>query len=211
MSKSSVTISVCPPSSFYAEIPELAILLKETVEENVTLNFCLPFSTADAEAWWGELKAGLKTGREILILAHASETPRSENSEKAKEGSLSEHGRKLVGCVILYLSQKTNAPHRGEIGKLLVKKEERGSGIGRLLMECVEEQARKHGRWILYLDTQTGSPAEKFYEKNGWTRIGVFPDVVYVPDKSSLSDTTFFYKRVKADKGVSEEQRTGQH
>jgi len=151
-----INISVCSPSLFCSEIPELVILLKETVDENVPINFCLPFSLGDAENWWRGLEGGINAGKQLLILAHIEET------EKTKQD------RRLVGCVVLYLAQHTNATHRGEVGKLLVKKDERRrqvdtqkqnaihivnlnpiSGIGKLLMECLEDQARKHDRWML--------------------------------------------------------------
>jgi len=115
-----INISVCPPSQFSSELPGLAVLLKDTVEENISLNFCLPFSIKDAEDWWRDLEGGIKTGKEILILAHAEHHNIASNEAR---------GRRLVGCVIFYLSQKTNAPHRGEIGKLLVKKDERGRQV----------------------------------------------------------------------------------
>ncbi|KAK7443570.1 hypothetical protein VKT23_015743 [Stygiomarasmius scandens] len=200
---SRIIISVCSPSQFPSEIPSLAKLLKETVDENICINFCLPFSLQDAENWWKKLEGDIETGKVILVLAHAryeaeakEMTIDSELELEPDNARKNDRSHRLVGCVILYLEQRTNAPHLGEIGKFLVKKDERGSGIGRRLMECLENQARKHGRWMLFLGTQTGSAGERFYERNGWTRIGIFPDVMYLPDKSSMSELTFLYKRI---------------
>ncbi|KAF5361421.1 hypothetical protein D9758_006217 [Tetrapyrgos nigripes] len=195
-SPKSITIFVCPPTCLPSEIPGLAALLKEVVDENIPLNFCQPFSLKDAEAWWGDLQKGVDAGTEIVILAHKHADDLDQHEKQSGESENTWSGRRLVGCVILYLAQKTNAFHRGEIGKLLVTKEERGSGVGKRLMDCLEDQARKHGRTILVLDTETGSPAEKFYDRTGWIKVGDLPDVVYLPDKSALSSCTFYYKRI---------------
>ncbi|KAF5386286.1 hypothetical protein D9757_008623 [Collybiopsis confluens] len=48
--------------------------------------------------------------------------------------------------------------------------------IGKMLLTVLEEEARKHGRTILFLNTQTGSKAETFYERVG-----------YIPNSSGVS------------------------
>ncbi len=69
----------------------------------------------------------------------------------------------------------------------------RGLGLARLLMEAVEAEARRRGRFVLVLDTSTGSPAEAIYERLGWQRIGVIPRYALMPD-GSFCGSTFFSK-----------------
>ena len=56
-----------------------------------------------------------------------------------------------------------------------------------------EDATRRMGRWLMVLDTVTGSPADVLYEKRGWSRAGVIPDYALYPD-GALCDATFFYK-----------------
>jgi hypothetical protein len=60
-------------------------------------------------------------------------------------------------------------------------------------MAAVEDAAREMGRWLLVLDTVTGSPADFLYEKRGWSRAGVIPGYALYPD-GARCDATFFYK-----------------
>lgn len=70
---------------------------------------------------------------------------------------------------------KQNAPHRGEVRKLIVRSGARGRGLGSRLMIALERRARRAGRWLLVLDTDAGSPAVDFYKSRGWSRLGVVP------------------------------------
>ena len=88
-----------------------------------------------------------------------------------------------------------NQPHRGEIAKLLVHRAARRRGVARLLMEGAEAEARAEGKSLLVLDTVTGDPAERLYERLGWTRVGIIPGYALYPDGRPC-DTTVFWKTV---------------
>jgi len=60
-------------------------------------------------------------------------------------------------------------------------------------MHAVEDEARRAGRTLLVLDTETESAAESLYAKLGWTLAGVIPDFAYRPD-GRLRPSSFFYK-----------------
>ena len=99
----------------------------------------------------------------------------------------------LVGTVQLNPELKPNQPHRADVSKLLVDRSGRNRGVGRALMEALEESAKARGRWLLCLDTATGSDAERLYEKLGWQRLGVVPRYALWPH-GGFGDTTFFWK-----------------
>jgi GNAT superfamily N-acetyltransferase len=104
-------------------------------------------------------------------------------------------GGRVVGTVQVILALPPNQPHRGEIAKLLVHRSARRRGVARLLMERAESEASAEGKTLLVLDTVTGDPAERLYERLGWTRVGVIPGYALYPDGRPC-DTTVFWKAV---------------
>ena len=99
----------------------------------------------------------------------------------------------VVGTVQVVLALPPNQPHRAEIAKLLVRRSARRRGIAELLMERAEAEARVEGKTLLVLDTVTGDPAERLYQRLGWTRVGVIPGYALYPDGRPC-DTTVFWK-----------------
>lgn len=62
-------------------------------------------------------------------------------------------------------------------------------------MAALEAQAEQLGVSLLVLDTEAGSPAETFYRRHGWQRVGEIPD--YVTDGSgTLLATAVHFKRL---------------
>jgi GNAT superfamily N-acetyltransferase len=99
----------------------------------------------------------------------------------------------LVGTVQVAAAWPPNQPHRADIAKLLVRRSARNRGIGRLLMERAEAEAHDEGWTLLVLDTVTGDPAERLYERMAWTKVGVIPNYALYPDGRPC-DTTVFWK-----------------
>ena len=100
---------------------------------------------------------------------------------------------RLVGTVQVILAVPPNQPHRAEIAKMLVHRSARRQGIGQLLMEQAEVEARAEGKTLLVLDTVTGDAAERLYTRLGWARVGVIPNYALYPDGRPC-DTTVFFK-----------------
>ena len=63
-------------------------------------------------------------------------------------------------------------------------------------MAALENVARAEGRWLLILDTQAGSDAERMYRRLGWLEFGVVPDHSLTVD-GVLKPTTFFRKDLR--------------
>jgi GNAT superfamily N-acetyltransferase len=99
--------------------------------------------------------------------------------------------------VLLILSGNPNSPHRAEVSKVIVHRRARRRGIATGLMAAVEDLARAEGRWLLLLDTTTGSDADRLYRRLGWTPFGEVPNHALTAD-SVLSDTTYFFKDLRA-------------
>ena len=158
-----------------ARLPELGDILRDAVEHGASVNFVAGFTQGEAEAFWRGQLAGLAAGDRILFVA--------------------DDGSRLVGTVLLFFAHQPNAPHRAEIGKMLVHSSARRRGLGQRLLAAAEERARAAGRTLLVLDTHTGSDGERLYRRCGWTEVGQIPDHSLTTD-GHLAPTTIFYKRV---------------
>jgi GNAT superfamily N-acetyltransferase len=159
------------------ELPALAAILRECVEGGASVNFVLPFSQQDSEAWWRRaVLPALAAGERRLLVAR-------------------EAGR-ILGTVQLALAAQPNQAHRADVTKLLVHPDGRRRGIGRALMLRLEEVAREEGRSLLTLDTVAGSAAQLLYESLGWVLLGVVPRFALSPDRARLEGSAFFWKEI---------------
>ena len=162
-----------------ARLPGLAALLVDAVAGGASVNFLADFTHAEAEALWRTQLPGLACGERRLLVA----------LDAAGE---------LVGTVVLTLAQQPNAPHRAELGKMLVHSASRRQGLGRRLLAAAEDAARGHGRTLLMLDTEADSAGERLYRACGWVALGVVPDHALRPD-DQLAGTTVLYKQIRRD------------
>ncbi|MGV3549763.1 GNAT family N-acetyltransferase [Rhizobium sp.] len=137
-------------------VATLTQMLCEAVEDGALVGYVLPLKPWVAEAYWHGVISSVDAGERLLLCALA-------------DGA-------LVGTVQLYLSPEPNAPHRGEIYKLLVRRSHQRHGIGEALMRAVEQAARHRGRTLLLLDTVEGGAGERLYRRLGWREIGVVPN-----------------------------------
>jgi ribosomal protein S18 acetylase RimI-like enzyme len=66
-----------------------------------------------------------------------------------------------------------SAAHSGRVRGLVVAPERRGTGLGRALLQAVEERARRHGYRKLVLQVLgTNTRAQRVYERAGFVREG---------------------------------------
>jgi GNAT superfamily N-acetyltransferase len=170
-----IAIRALSAAEAQTRIDELAAILTDVVAHGASVNFLEGLTTDEAADFWRGQIPGLRDGSRILFGA--------------------DDGATLIGTVVLTFAPQPNAPHRAEIGKMLVVSRARRRGLGRRLLTTAEDAARAHGRTLLLLDTQTGSAGERLYENCGWTRYGVVPGHALTPDRTPAA-TTFFYKRL---------------
>jgi len=154
-----------------AAAPALAAVLADCVWGGASVSFMAEMTLSEAEAFWDEETAA-DDGRAILV---------------------AEDDQGIFGVVQVIPVATPNQPHRVDISKLLVHRRGRRRGAAEALMVAAEDAAREMGRWLMVLDTVTGSAADFLYEKRGWARAGVIPDYALMPD-GALCDATFFYK-----------------
>jgi GNAT superfamily N-acetyltransferase len=158
-----------------AALEQLAAVLVDCVAGGASVNFMAPFSQEQALAFFRKVADAVALGDTVLLAAKLD--------------------GKIIGTVQLGLDTPPNQPHRADIKKMLVHRTARGGGIGAALMARVEEEARRHGRWLLVLDTVPGENGYRLYRRAGWTESGIIPDYAMFPD-GRLCDTAFFWKRL---------------
>ena len=157
-------------------LPSLILLLQDVVDSGASIGFLPPLSTDDAKRYWLDVISDLEKKSRILLVA----------VEQADEP---------IGSVQLALATKFNGLHRAEVQKLFVHQRVRRQGLGRLLMEAVEQTARDAGRSLLVLDTRMGDTAETLYRKIGYIQVGIIPQYARSAD-GDLHSTVFFYKNL---------------
>jgi GNAT superfamily N-acetyltransferase len=159
------------------ELSELSDVLIDCVEGGASVSFMLPLSRAKADAFWQGVAASVARGERLVLVAE-------------------EAGGKILGTVQVILNQPENQPHRGDVAKMLVRREARRQGIGGALLAAAEHAALAAGKTLLVLDTVTGAEGERLYARHGWQRCGVIPDFALWPD-GRVCATTVFYKAVQ--------------
>lgn len=158
-----------------ARLDEFAHLLLACVEAQASIGFMLPFSQAQAAAFWRtRVRPGVAEASRVLLAADID-------------------GR-LAGTVQLGLDTPANQPHRAEVSKLLVHPDLRRRGIARTLMNTIETRAREAGRSLLTLDTRSGDAAEPLYVSLGFAISGTIPGYCLHPATRAAEATTVMYK-----------------
>lgn len=171
------TIRILDAAEAEARLGELADILVDAVAHGASVNFMAGFAREEAHAFWRGQLPGIAEGSKRLFVG--------------------DDGRRLVATVMLTYAQQPNAPHRAEIGKMLVLSSVRRQGLGRRLLAAAEAAARDAGRTLLMLDTETGSAGDRLYRSCGWVELGRVPDHAFRPD-GRLAETTLFYKALAA-------------
>jgi ribosomal protein S18 acetylase RimI-like enzyme len=169
----SITIHVLDAASAITAIPALSDILSDCVHNGASVSFMLPFPRAEAEAFWRGVAEGVALKNRILLVA--------------------QDGDNILGTVQVMFAPQPNQPHRADISKMLVHSSVRRQGVGEALMRAAEDAARGAGKTVLVLDTVTGTPAYRLYERLGWNVVGEVPDFALYPD-GTLCPTTFFHK-----------------
>jgi GNAT superfamily N-acetyltransferase len=171
------TIRALPAAEAESRLDDLAAILVDAVAHGASVNFLAGFSHAEAAAFWRRQFSALADGATSLFVAEAD--------------------GKLLGTVLLFFAHQPNAPHRAEIGKMLVLAAARRQGIGRRLLQAAEHAALAAGRTLLLLDTESGSAGDRLYRSCGWTEYGRVPGHALRPD-GIPAETTMFYKLLAA-------------
>jgi GNAT superfamily N-acetyltransferase len=161
------------PADVHASIDDLAQLLLDAHASNMALGLAPPLTAERSRLAWAATADELDPERRALL------------------GMRDDAGR-VIGTVQLVRATADNGRHRGEIVRLAVRGDLRGHGFGRALLEAAVERARGMDLLLLWLTTHADTEADGFYERCGWTRLGVMPSYSERPD-GALAPNAFFY------------------
>ena len=156
-------------------LDELAQLLLDAHADGMGLGLAAPLTLAAARDAWLETAARLDPRDHVLLAALEDDA--------------------IVGSVQVVRARASNGRHRGEVVRLAVRADARGRGLGRALMERATERARELGFTLLWLTTHVDTTADRFYERLGWTRMGVMPGYAVLPD-GTLAANAYFYREL---------------
>jgi len=168
------TITILSQTEAISALNELSHLLVDSVDNGASVGFHRPLAEEEAAAYWRDVCADVGRGQVLLFAVYAD--------------------NKLAGTAQLQPSPKANGRNRAEVAKVLVHSSFRRRGIGRALMDALEEEARRLGRTTLVLDTRLGDAGESLYAQCGYTKAGVIP--AYVIDENGAPDATVFYYKL---------------
>jgi GNAT superfamily N-acetyltransferase len=152
----------------------LAQLLVDAVESGAAVSFMAPLTLERAEDWWRNTISSAHSNAIFLVARDV-------------EG--------IVGTVQLHPAWAPNQPQRAEIAKLLVHRRRRRRGLATLLMQAVEDAARRAGFRLLTLDAKRGGAADLLYRRIGWTPAATIPRYALDPD-GTPHDAVIFYKEL---------------
>jgi GNAT superfamily N-acetyltransferase len=169
------TIRTLDAAETAARLSELAEILVDAVANGASVNFLAGFTHDAAEAFWRTQISAIASDENHLLVADT--------------------GTSLVATALLMFARQPNAPHRAEIGKMLVHSTHRRQGLGRRLLTAAETAARQANRTLLMLDTESGSAGDKLYRSCNWIAVGGVPNHAFRPD-GRLAETTIFYKQL---------------
>lgn len=159
------------------DVAELCELLRDAVHQGASVGYVLPLQEADVDTYWRGVLSDVASGAVALLALRV-------------EGG-------IVGTVQLAYAMKPNGRHRAEVQKMLVHSTHRRKGYGRVLMQAVEDTARRAGRSVLVLDTETGSAGQKLYAAMGWTAAGAIPEFALATSGDGRVATTYMYKLLR--------------
>ena len=169
----SFTISKVNPDQEQSILPALIHLLQDTVAHGASIGFLPPLNTEEAHNYWTSVFQDVARHSCVLLIARDA--------------------GQVVGSIQLGMATKPNALHRAEVQKLFVLQSQRRRGVGRALLQAIEQIARDEKRTLLVLDTRQGDAAEQLYRTAGYQEAGTIP--AYARNANgTLDSTVFFYK-----------------
>lgn len=158
-----------------AQLDELVLLLIDCIQAGASIGWVRTPTPAVARAYWQRIAESEARGERCWWVLR--------------------EGERIVGSAQLLTDGPENGRQRAEVCKLMVHPGARRRGFGRALMQAAEAEARRQGKRLILLDTNTDSPAQRMYEGLGWQICGVMPDYAEQAD-GSLGATTWMYKRL---------------
>jgi acetyltransferase len=168
-------IKTLSPRELEAALPTFVQLLQESVNEGASLGFLAPLTARDALDYWQSLRPQLESGSRVLLAAYERDC--------------------IVGSGQLSLVPWANGKHRASLEKLFVSTALRGRGIGKALLNALQEAAKLRGRSLLLINARRDSAAERLYKHVGYREFGIIPGYTIGAD-GARQDNVCLYREL---------------
>jgi acetyltransferase len=169
------SVEIKEVSSISALEADLKALLIDSVESGASVGFLAPVSSDTLTSYWDNVERDLQLNTRKLFVALDQ--------------------NRVIGAVQLQRCAKSNATHRGEVEKLMVKTAYRGQGVSKKLMSLMEQTAKEIGLSLLVLDTRSGDVASFLYRAIDYSEVGQIPNFARSLN-GELDATVYFYKQL---------------
>ena len=124
------------------------------------VGFVAPVTSADVEPALQHLVSGVHDRGDVLVVLTVD--------------------RELAGFAALVTSAHLLKQHWATVLRVQVHPSRQGAGLGRVLMQGVEDAGRRHAREFLHLTVRAGLGLEGFYERLGYRQVGRIPAALRV-------------------------------
>jgi GNAT superfamily N-acetyltransferase len=151
----------------------LAALLTTCVEQGASVGFLKPLPPAKATSYWHRAASDIGAGKRLTLAAWRNGI--------------------LVGTATLDLAMPQTQPHRADIQMILVDPIARRTGLGRQLLQALEQKAAASGRSLLTAQTSDAA-AEALFRAAAWHIAGRIPGFTRDANGTTAT-TTFFWKQ----------------
>ncbi|MCJ1442702.1 MAG: hypothetical protein MMC23_003199 [Stictis urceolatum] len=168
------------PSSHTHLLPSLASLHATCITQDHTIStFTLPLNPTALQTWWTARARDIDSGTRLLVL--------STNAD----------GNEVKGAALLSMPWSQTGPFRAVVEGLWVAPDARRRGLGRRLVETMEGEARVRGRGLVMPDGEAGGLVEMFWDRMGYTKMGVIPDRAIAPHDGTFRDMAIYHKDLR--------------
>lgn len=158
-------------------IPRLSQILIACTEEGAGVPFLPPLAGETARSFWQSIARQVAAGTCVLLAGWVDGV--------------------LAGTVTLAFASAQNQPHRADVENLLVDPVARRRGLGRALMQRLEQEAGRANRPLLVGHADAGQAGALLCRSLGWQETGRIPGFALTPD-GGFADALYLWKRLDA-------------
>jgi GNAT superfamily N-acetyltransferase len=155
-------------------VPRLVAILVACVDSGAAVGFLKPLAPAKARDFRRRTASDVGAGTRVLVGAWRSGV--------------------LLGFGALDLETPETQAHRARLQSILVDPDDRRGGLGRQILDALEQAAAERGRTLLTAHAPAGEAGELLLRRAGWTESGRIPSFTH-DAVGNVCQAVFFWKQ----------------